>query len=380
MSTTVHITPPWKRRVVLAAWIFVAWTVIAVLFALQWYTYDSFHGTVLPWDHYLRWAVEEWYTWAALTPLVVWLATHRPIRPHRIWKTLPLHIAASILFTGVATFIQAMFTWLLNDNHWTLIRYVGLYLTKDVAINIATYWAVTGFAQTLSYYREAGKREVRESQLEKQLAQAQLQVLQMQLHPHFLFNSLHAIGTLIQDEPESAEQMLLDLGSLLRVFLEGQASQEITLQRELDLVNLYMGIQQVRFRDRLKVTSLVAPEALSCSVPSLLLQPIVENAIVHGIAKNPGRDTIEINASVDGTDLVIEVTNHNSSLSRDVNSDGSGFRLGLSNARQRLGQMYGETARIGLASRKPHGVICRITFPARRLNIAAQAVEEAMAL
>ena len=380
MNPTVPITPSLKRRVVLAAWIFVAWTVIAVLFALQWYTYDSFHGTVLPWDHYLRWAVEEWYTWAALTPLVLWLATHRPIRPHRIWETLPLHIVASFVLTGMATCIQAVFTSLLNSNHWTVARYVGLYLTKDVAINIATYWAVTGFAQTLSYYREAGKRELRESQLEKQLAQAQLQVLQMQLHPHFLFNSLHAIGALIQDEPEAAEQMLLDLGSLLRVFLEGQSSQEITLQRELYLVNLYMGIQQVRFRDRLKVTSLVTPDALDCSVPSLLLQPIVENSIVHGIAKNPGRDTIEINASVDIADLVIEVTNHNSTLAPDVNSDGSGFRLGLSNARQRLAQIYGVTAGIELSSRDPRGVVCRVTIPARRLNIADRAEEEAMAL
>ncbi len=380
MNTTAPITPLLKRRVVLAAWIFVAWTVIAVLFALQWYTYDSFHGTVLPWDHYLRWAVEEWYTWAALTPLVLWLATRRPIRPHRIWQTLPLHIFASIVFTGMATFIQAMFTWLLNQNHWTLARYVGLYLTKDVAINIATYWAVTGFAQTLSYYREAGKRELRESKLEKQLAQAHLQVLQMQLHPHFLFNSLHVIGALIQDEPEAAEQMLLDLGSLLRVFLEGQSSQEITLQRELHLVKLYMGIQQVRFRDRLNVTSLVAPEALDCSVPSLLLQPIVENAIVHGISKNPGHDTIEINARVDGPYLVIEVANHNSSLSPGLTSDGSGFRVGLSNTRQRLSQIYGETANLELCERDPHGVVCRVVIPARKLNASTVAEEEALAL
>jgi len=380
MNATVPITPSLKHRIVLAVWIFVAWTVIAVLFAMQWYTYDSFNGTVLPWDHYLRWAVEEWYTWAALTPLVLWLATQRPIRPHRIWQTLPLHMVASIVFTGMATCIQAMFTRLLNPHQWSLVTYVGLYLTKDVAINIATYWAVTGFAQTLSYYREAGKRELRESQLEKQLAQAQLQVLQMQLHPHFLFNSLHAIGALIQDEPEAAEQMLLDLGSLLRVFLEGQSSQEIALQRELHLVNLYMGIQQVRFRDRLKVTSLVAPEALDCSVPSLLLQPIVENAIVHGISKNPGRDTIEINASVDGGDLVIEVTNHNSTLAPDVNSDGSGFRLGLSNARQRLAQIYGETAAIELSGRNPRGVVCRITVPARKLSVSTLAEEEALAL
>ncbi len=224
------------------------------------------------------------------------------------------------------------------------------------------------------------EREVRESQLEKQLAQAQLQVLQMQLHPHFLFNSLHIIGALIQDEPEAAEQMLLDLGSLLRVFLEGQSSQEITLRRELHLVKLYMGIQQVRFRDRLKVTSLVAPEALECSVPSLLLQPIVENAIVHGISKNPGRDTIEINARVDGFDLVIEVANHNSSLCPGVTSDGSGFRVGLSNTKQRLSQIYGETANIELCERSPHGVVCRIVIPARNLNASTVAEEEALAL
>jgi sensor histidine kinase YesM len=374
------VTPSTKYRIVFALWILLLWTVVATLFAIQWYTYDTFHGQVLPWSHYVRWTVEQWYAWAALTPLVTWLAMKRPILPRRIWASLPLHLVASLIVCLIAIVLQAVLSYFLNAENWPVSRYVGLYLSKDVAINIATYWALTGFAQTMSYYREAGRRELRETQLEKQLAQAQLQVLQMQLHPHFLFNTLHAIGTLIQEDPEAAEQMLLDLSSLLRVFLEGQSSQEITLQRELHLVDLYMGIQQTRFRDRLTVRSHIDSEARDCLVPCLLLQPLVENAIVHGIATNPGQDTVEIAARLEDGLLILEISNHNSVLSRKVTAEGTGFGVGLSNTRQRLAQMYNGSADLSITERAPRGVVCTITVPAVKTSSMLLAEEAILAL
>ncbi|MGC2398840.1 MAG: histidine kinase [Acidobacteriaceae bacterium] len=375
------ITPSMKYRIALALWIFLLGTVAAAVFAIQWRTYASFHGQqVFPWDHYVRGGVEFWYSWTALTPLVLWLAAKHPILPRRIWVSLPLYLAASVVVVAIAIYLQAVLTHFLDADHWSIRRYVRLYLTQEVAIDIGIYWAVIGFAQVLSYHREAGKRELREARLEKQLAQAQLQVLQMQLHPHFLFNTLHAIGALIQENPAAAEQMLLDLSSLLRVFLEGQSSQEITLQRELHLVDLYMGIQQTRFQDRLTVRSRVDPETHDCLVPSLLLQPIIENAIVHGIATNPGEDTVEICVRLEDRLLVLEISNHNSVLAKNVDADGAGFGVGLSNTRLRLAQMYNDSAALFIADRYPRGVVCSITMPAVKTSSAPSAKEALLSL
>ena len=237
-----------------------------------------------------------------------------------------------------------------------------------------------GLAQTLSYYRENANRQLRETHLERQLAQAQLQVLQMQLHPHFLFNTLHAIGTLIQDDPTSAEQMLLDLSSLLRVFLERDSSRQIPLQRELHLVDLYLNIQRIRFKDRLMVQSHIATETLHCLVPSLILQPIVENAIVHGIAKSPGEDAIEITTGIEQNQLIVEISNSNSILSVEGPSGGSDSGVGLSNTRQRLAQMYNGSAKLSISARTPRGVVCRIELPSVQTASVLSPEEELLSL
>lgn len=174
--------------------------------------------------------------------------------------------------------------------------------------------------------------------------------------------------------------MVLDLGSLLREFLEEHHSQEIPLHRELHLVDLYLRIQQVRFGDRLTIRSNVARGALDYSLPPLILQPLIENAIVHGIAKNPGIDTIEMVADVSGGALVFEIINHAGVLSDKVQSDGSGFGLGLSNTRQRLAQMYGTDASVTISPRRPFGVVCRITIPAQKAPDFSSMEAEALAL
>jgi two-component system, LytTR family, sensor kinase len=247
-------------------------------------------------------------------------------------------------------------------------------------MGILTYWGLTALAQTLHFYKENSNRQIRESQLERQLAQAQLKVLQMQLHPHFLFNTLHAIGTLVYEDPKSAEQMLLNLGSLLRVFLEQEAAQKISLRRELHLVDLYLSIQKIRFQDRLTVRSIIDPETLDCAIPSLLLQPLVENAIVHGIAKNPGNDEIEISSSHQRGRLVIKISNANSTLLSEVRPDGGGWGVGLSNTMQRLAQTYDGSAKLSINARAPRGVVCEISLPFAKSASELTAAEELLAL
>jgi len=362
-----------RNSVVRFAQFFGMWTAVAIMFALQWYSYDALHGHSSPFITYLRWNIEQWYTWLLISPLALRLAAKRPIDPQHPLRFLPLHLLAGVLFAVLAVTVQSVLAVFLEPGAPPLSHFsaflqnirgnVVLLLSKDVAMGIVTYWALTGLAQTLHFYKESSNRQLRESQLEGQLAQAHLQVLEMQLHPHFLFNTLHAIGTLIHEDPESAEQMLLNLSALLRVFLEEESSQQISLRRELHLVDLYLSIQRIRFKDRLTVRSVIDPETLDCAIPSLILQPLVENAIVHGIAKNPGDDQVEINSSVRSGRLEIQISNSNSSLPPDLSADEVNWGVGLTNTMQRLRHTYNGSAQLSLRAGSPQGVICEISMP-----------------
>ncbi len=352
-----------KRQAIRAVQLFALWTVVVILFALQWYSHDLLKGNTVYLAPFLRWSMEQWYTWLILSPLVLWLAAKHPINPRRAIHSVALHLAASLVVAFLAICIQALAAHFFEAETQTIPGYIMFFLSKDLAINIGTYWTITALAQTVHFYRESSNRQLRETQLERQLAQTQLQVLQMQLHPHFLFNTLHAIGTLMREDPDAAEEMLLDLSSLLRIFLEQNSSQRISLRRELALVDHYLNIQSVRFRDRLAIRSLIAPDTQDCSVPALILQPIVENAIVHGVAKNPGDDVIEIRSWRGQTGLEIEISNSNSVLTDGIGPDGAGWGIGLSNTEQRLTQIYNGSATLSIQARSPGGVVCRIGLP-----------------
>lgn len=356
------------------------WTGVVVLFALQNYTYDALYGHPWPIFQYFRWSMEGWYTWAAISPLVFWLAAKYPLDAKHPRRFISRHLVASVAVAFLAVAVLAFVSHYVEPGIQPLRKRLMLALGKGMAMNILTYWALLGLAQALRFYRENNERRLRETQLQTQLAQTQLQVLQMQLHPHFLFNTLHAIGTLIHEDPVSAEQILLNLGALLRVFLEQESLHQISLQRELHLVDLYLSIQRIRFRDRLTVHTFVAPDTLHGAIPSLILQPIVENAIVHGIAKNPGSDVIEIRSSRQQDSLVIEVSNSNSFLRDDVRQDGVGWGIGLSNTEQRLEQIYNGAATLSIQARSPSGVVCRIAVPFTSSTSVRSTEEELLAL
>jgi LytS/YehU family sensor histidine kinase len=180
--------------------------------------------------------------------------------------------------------------------------------------------------------------------LQAQLAQSRLQVLKMQLHPHFLFNTLHAAATLAREDATATEDMLLRLAELLRAYLDDDRL-EISLTQELQLIDLYLGIQRVRFKDRLTSRMDIAVDALGCAVPSLILQPLVENAIGHGIGKHVGEDCIEIDGYREGGYLCLDVSNRNSTL--DMAEGALAARgIGQSNTRLRLRELYGDAAQL----------------------------------
>jgi len=347
---------------------FVLWGILVVLFAVQWFTYD-----LLLSDHswspvdYLRWSMLRWYIWLLLAPLVFWLAGRFPIDfPWRA-HILAIHLVASVAVTAFAEIAGAM------ASHWVLPGkppfddQIAQFLARHALIDFLAYWVLVSIRQTMHFYQEKNRRELESSALATELAQSRLQLLKMQLQPHFLFNTLHTIVTLIEESPDAAEDMLLRLSELLRAFLEDYQGQEIPLSHELELVDLYLGIQRTRFKDRLTTSVKAAPDTLDCAVPSLILQPLVENAIQHGIGRNVGNDGIEIASYLDGDRLCLEVRNGNSVLERI--SGGLHRRgIGLANSRLRLKELYGDDAEIHLVAAAPRGVICRVHLPVRRLD------------
>lgn len=342
------------------------WSLIVLAFAMQRLIHDALLGGPV-WSMlvYLRWAMIQWYTWAALAPLVFRLASNHPIQPPGRLPAIRFHLLASIGVTVLAIVIGAAVSSLFEPS--SFFEQIQQFIGQHMAIGLLTYWALVLLQHALHFQAEKARREVEASRLATELAQSRLQVLKTQLQPHFLFNTLHAIVTLLDEDKRSAEDMLLRLSELLRAFLEDYDGQEITLRRELDLLDLYLGIQRNRFKDRLTTQVYVAPDTLNCAVPSLVLQPIVENAIRHGIGQRIGTDRIEIESRREAGVLCIEVRNRNSTLKPEDSAQG-GHGIGLSNTRLRLKELYGDDADIRLDMTWPEGVSCRIRLPYRELE------------
>lgn len=344
------------------------WTVLAVVFAVQHYLHDDLSGRTWGAFTYLRWSLIQWYTWAALAPQVFRLAARYPIRPPVRLRGLGMQLPLSIGVTMLAQLIGASVSLFTEGS--SLGEQMNQFVSQHFANGLLTYWGLLAIQQAMQYHDEKTRREIEAGRLATELAQSRLQSLKSQLQPHFLFNTLHAIATLLKEDALSAEDMLLRLSELLRAFLEDYDGQEITLRRELVLLDLYLGIQQMRFKDRLTTRIYIAPDTLDCAVPSLILQPIVENAIRHGIGERVGVDCIEVESRRDGDMLRIEVRNRNSTLEKDGQGTGRrvGHGIGLSNTELRLRELYGDTAHVRLDMIWPEGVVCRIQVPFREIE------------
>jgi len=208
---------------------------------------------------------------------------------------------------------------------------------------------------------------VRTLQLEAQLSQAQLQALKMQLHPHFLFNTLHSISALLNHDPEAARKMITRLGDFLRLTLENSGTQEVTLQQEIEFLRCYLEIERIRFQDRLMTRVDVSPPALDAKVPNLILQPIVENAIRHGIAPRSSPGLIEILAKPQNGTLRIQVRDNGPGLPPDRTSEKMFTKgLGLANTERRLDQLYGAAHRFDLVNDPEGGLIVTLEIPFKK--------------
>lgn len=356
---------PMKRSVFVAL-LFVLWAIPGLLCALQVYTGSMMQGRSYAWTAILWYAMPVWWAWVPITPLILWLGQRFRIERGNWRRGVLVHVPVSLLITFLHLTFYAY--WINVAAPYNARPAPILERTIDLANNVwlhvdlLAYWLVLGGYFALDYYRKFQERKVRTSQLEAHLAESQLQALRMQLHPHFLFNTLNAISTLVlKKDTDNAVQMLTRLSDFLRTTLDESDEQEIPLEHELAFTEQYLAIEQCRFQDRLEVAWEIDPESRSAYVPSLILQPLVENAIRYGIA--PQEETGH---------LILRTQRHNGQLRIQVQDNGPGLPqgkprngIGLSNTRKRLEQLYGSAYQLLLDNRPEGGVGVTIDLPYR---------------
>lgn len=342
-----------------------AWTAIALISASQ--TILAYRATGGP-VHVgvvLKLSFASWYVWAALAPLAILAARRFPLEAGAWVRRLPLHILFNGLLAVAAVGAYLLVRALLGlpTRRSFLIELVG-----SANVHLVTYWAVVGLVHAADYYRRARERELRAAELAAQLAEARLDALRMQLHPHFLFNTMHAIASLVREDPAAAEDMLAELAELLRTILERPTAHETPLREELAFIDRYIAIQQVRFGERLEVRRAIDPAVLDASVPALILQPLVENAIEHGIARRRQGGSLELSAERRDDTLVLRVADDGPGLTVEQPARG----VGLENTRSRLMQLYGQAGRLTLRRRSAGGAEVTMALPYRRATDAPE--------
>lgn len=348
-----------KRTALQVLLVFAVWTFLAAFSVSQTVVYLTQQGQPIPWRDGLTGRFADWYTCALFTPLFFWMGRRYPI-DRKSWRvTLPLTLAV----TSVCVVLKySLFVPILHALGLAMNSSISGELSRNFANESMAFWAVIGVVHAFEFNRRYREREVAAADLRARLSEAQLEALRSQIHPHFLFNTLHGISTLMHRDVDAADTMLTRLSDLLRLTMQHRGQNEIALREELALVGQYIEIMRVRFGDRLTVKHDIQPQALDALVPQFILQPLLENAFDHGIARTSGPGTIEIVArSLDGK-LEISITDNG------LNSNGSAAPavkqgLGLTNTRRRLEQLYGPAQSISLEKLPGRGTKVVVAIP-----------------
>jgi hypothetical protein len=342
---------------------FVLWTVLAFLGAAGTHVYNVTIGGPETWAQLLAWYMTISVVWSFLTPPVYALARRYSFERGNWKMVLPLHIVASIVVTCIGA---SIIVWLEPYVTWTPEAHLPFFphMLSRAFMDLQRYWYILLITQALDYYRKYRERELESSQLEAQLAHAQLEVLKIQLEPHFLFNTLNSIAALARNDGPAAENMTLQLADLLRFSLDAMGVHEVPLSRELTILQKYVDIQQTRFQDRLQVDMDIAGNTLSALVPNMILQPLVENAIRHGIGPRRAPGLIRVCTRQVFDELWMEICDNGMGLTRFggvVPSEG----VGLRNTRARLQQLYNHDHRLTLEDAPGGGCVVKIHIPFR---------------
>lgn len=347
--------------------IFGIWTFIGLVFTLQGY-FTSFRSErpVLFFESLymqMTWA----YLFALATPLVLWAAKQLPLDRQHWIRNAVLHLPISIVVAIVFTALGRIVIWLkfgYPSGKPLTLESVTRFVIANFSEAIGIYLLIALTSYAFNYYRRFRAGQLRTLQLEAQLSQAQLEALKMQLHPHFLFNTLHSISALLNKDTEAARRMITRLGDFLRMTLENSGAHEVSLQQEMEFLRCYLEIERIRFQDRLVTNFHIEPEVLDAKVPNLILQPIVENAIRHGITPRSTPGIIEIDAKPHNGSLRIQVRDNGPGIAEHRSAD-TLFRkgLGLANTETRLERLYGEAHSFDLDNDPDGGLVVTLVIP-----------------
>jgi sensor histidine kinase YesM len=350
--------------------ILAAWTIVALISLTRHYMEESGNGDSRPfWKVFLIW-LTCYYSWALLTPALFWVAKRWPFTKTHWTRSLIVQLPVSFGFTAVSILISRfLYCPLAQKPIAELDTYISSLHFSAFLKHFPLYWSTIAAANAISYMRTlrekerlAAQLELERSQLESSLRQAQLDALRMQLNPHFLFNTLQTISVLMMDDTASANGMLVRLSDLLRSTLRSSVNAVTELRDELNFLRAYLEIEQIRFADRLKVLWVIDPETTRALIPTLLLQPLVENSIRHGIARMATPGTITISSGIADAALLLSVADTGPGLTQSPGEE-IGHGIGLSNIRKRLKQLYPQQHDMEIISGPAGGFEVRITIP-----------------
>ncbi|MGE7139417.1 sensor histidine kinase [Luteibacter sp. NPDC031894] len=342
---------------------FAFWTLLALSYALSAGLSSISEGRTPDWSRGLIWNLSNFWLWMALVPLVAWLGR---ITTGVGWRRFcAVHVPAGLLVALAQMVAQLSIFWALcGPGHMpvrTLPAFVGMQFAYNIHLSLLTYWLILVVLRGLESRRRLRDERLRSSQLETQLVQSQLQALRMQLQPHFLFNTLNAISALALAEPLQARLMIARLSDFLRMTLEQRHAQQVPLSREMEFLRCYLDIQQVRFQDRLSTRLDMADDTLHAAVPSMILQPLVENALRHGLLAKAEPGSLSIASHREGNLLHLRVDDDGLGLPPDGPTEG----LGLGNTRARLDVLFGSAASMELSRNNAGGTRVELRFPYR---------------
>lgn len=367
------MSPRLRQQLRQVSGLWLAWTAAGLFYITQDSVPRLYRGEYVPWKYVFVGWMTGMYVCAALTPALLWLGNRWPIERRVVYAGF--HLVTSVVFAIVSASAEApLLMWMgvfpAAKQPTTVLQGVQIMLSFGLQGGAIRYWAVIGLQAVYRSQQSAKAREreafelkVQASELAQQLSGAQLSALKMQLQPHFLFNTLGAVTVLIrQQKAQQAEAMVAKLGDLLRLTLDDVEAQEVPLWRELEFLRLYLSIEQVRFEDRLRVRIDADPDTADALVPHMVLQPIVENAVRHGLGQSEEAVTIDVKASAASGMLALIVSDDGPGL-QPPRAAQSG--IGLTNTRNRLMRLYGDRARLSVEPADGRGVRVAVTLPLR---------------
>jgi two-component system LytT family sensor kinase len=349
----------------------IVWVLIGFISGSRYYLVDLFQGKGVSFAVFFGEAIVCFLLWALLTPTILGLARRYPVTGDKRFHRLLFHLGAGLLTVIVYSALETLVGFIQKGGpkDASAIRAsFQLIFTTGAIPQLVTYAAIAGVGHILEYYRRQRSRErevseikLRASQLESSLRQAQLDALRLQLHPHFLFNTLNTISFLMREDVEAANRLLIQLSELLRVAVRTE-QQEIPLRQELDFLNRYLEIEQTRFQDRLSIEMQIEPDTLDAMAPALLLQPLVENAIKHGVAQSSDPGVVSVSARRENGFLEIEIRDNGPGFPIAETAH-AGNGVGLANTRARLKQIYNSNCRFEVGNATDGGGLIAVSIP-----------------